>query len=289
MRKRTARGLCGSVAGVAAALALVVAGAPPAVAGGPTSVLVVSPESGQSSALYVSDKEYVQLERGLGTLGEIDKGRPEQPPGLSMSEESHQINVTWMLHDVRPWRVDRAYAVPPGSEDDRGGEGAKGKRGEKGDEGDEESRGGQGGGQGGEDVAAVWIHTSTDIESMSGTWHRAKDPARLTALFKKLGVMGASTGGGNQPIRPEADAGGPPASPPAAEDGDGDGQAAGDRSDVPQGFGGAGWWWAIPGAAVGAVGALLLRGPLTERRALLASLRGRRRHDGGPRQELRDL
>ncbi|UQT56769.1 hypothetical protein M4V62_17615 [Streptomyces durmitorensis] len=255
MRMRTARGMCGSVAGLAAALALGVMGAPQAVAGGPTSVLVVSPESGQSTALYVSEKEYGELERCLGTIGDIGKGRREQPPGLDMGDGSRQINVTWMVHDVQPWRVDRAYPVASGSKD---GKGAK----------------------------AVWIHTTTDVDSMTGTWHKAEDPARLTALFKKLGVMGASADGGNQAIPPRTDADPPPTTAPEAA---GPGQAATARADDASGDSGTDWWWAAGGVAAGAAGALLLRGPLTKRRSFLVSLRGRRSHEDGPRQELRDV
>ncbi|MFD0550878.1 hypothetical protein ACFQ0X_18060 [Streptomyces rectiviolaceus] len=222
MRMRTARGMCGSVAGLAAALTLVVMGAPQAVAGGPTSVLVVSPESGQSTALYVSDKEYGDLERCLGDMDGIGGGRREQPPGLAMGDGSRQINVTWMAHDVQPWRVDRAYPVASGSKD--------------GEEGKD-----------GTDTAAVWVHTTTDVESMRGTWHKAKDPARLTALFKKLGVMGAPTDKGDHAIAPGADSAPPPtsASETAPE------QAASGRTAGPPGDGGTDWWWAIPGAAAG--------------------------------------
>lgn len=264
---RTAKGMCGSVAGLAAALALVVMGAPEAMAGGPTSVLVVSPESGQSTALYVSDKAYGELERGLGDIGDVGGkggGRRERPPGLDMGDGSRQINVTWMVHDVRPWRVDRAYPVASGSKDGKDGKTGK-------------------------DAAAVWIHTTTDVESMTGAWHKAKDPARLTALFKKLGVMGAPTGKGNQGIAPEADSAPPPTSASTSDSDSEAEQAASGRTDGVPGDGGAGWWWAIPGAAAGAVGALLLRGPLVERRRVLASLRGRRPHEDGPRQELRDV
>ncbi|MFC8130096.1 hypothetical protein [Streptomyces sp. NPDC057302] len=260
MGTRTARGLRGSAAGLAAALALVVIGAPEAVAGGPTSVLVVSPESGQSTALYVSDKEYGELERCLGAIGDLGsggEGRREQPPGLSMGDGSRQINVTWMVHDVEPWRVDRAYPVASGSKS----------------------------GKDGKDAKAVWIHTTTDVESMTGTWHKAKDPARLTALFKKLGVMGAPADGGNQAIPPGADSAPPPTSASKA----GPEGAAGARADGTPGDGGTDWWWAMAGAGAGAAGALLLRGPFTRRRALLSSLRGRRPHEDGPRQELRDV
>ncbi|MEV6755975.1 hypothetical protein [Streptomyces sp. NPDC051214] len=267
MRMRTARAVCGSVTGFAAALALVVAGAPQAVAGGSTSVLVVAPGSGESTALYVSDKEYAELEAGLGHLGaDIGKGQREQPPGLAMGDGSRQINVTWMVHDVRPWRVDRAYPVAPGT---KGGGDGKGSKGGKG-------------------ADAVWIHTTTDVESMRGVWHKAKDPAHLTALFKKLGVLGPPTDKGNQAIGPGSDSNPPPTPASEAEAEAGAGAEAGAESgqaaarggtDVTPGDGGTDWWWAIPGAAAGAAGALLLRG----------SLVGRRPHEGGPRQELRDL
>lgn len=267
MRVRTARGMCGSVAGVAATLALVV-GAPQAVAGGSTSVLMVSPESGQSASLYISDKEYDELEAGLGYLGGgVGKGQHEQPPGLVMGDGTRQINVTWMLHDVRPWRVDRAYPMATDSEDTRDGKGGKG-------------------GKGGKDVDTVWIHTTTDVASMKGVWHKAKEPARLTALFKKLGVLGPPTDKGSHAIPPEADSTRPPTS--ASETGAAQAAASG-GADVAPGDDGTDWWWAIPGAAAGAAGVLLLRGPLAGRRPLLASLRGRRAQEDGPRQELRVL
>ncbi|MGW6025924.1 hypothetical protein [Streptomyces sp. NPDC055099] len=271
MRMRTARAVCGSVAGVAASLALVVAGAPQAVAGGSTSVLVVAPASGESAALYISDREYEELEAGLGYLGaDMGKGQREQPPGLAMGDGSRQINVTWMVHDVQPWRVDRAYPVAAGAKDDGDGKDTKDGR----------------GGRGGKGADVVWIHTTTDVGSMKGVWHKAKDPARLTALFDKLGVLGPPTDRGNRAIGPGSDSTPPPTS--ASETGAGQAAASG-GTDVTPGDGGTDWWWAIPGAAAGAAGALLLRGPLAGRRPLLASLRGRRPHEGGPRQELRDL
>lgn len=254
----------GSVAGFAVALALLVAVAPRAVASGPTSVLVVSPESEQTASLYVSDAEYGELERCLGTLDDLDslgekgdrgEGRGERPPGLVLSDASRQINVTWMVHDVRPWRVDRAYPASSG---------------------------------------AVWIHTTTDVGSMKGTWHKAEDPARLTALFKRLRVMGAPADKGKGRGRGDGSGARPPGAdsplPSAAAAGrDGNGQAASGRTGDSPGAGGTDWWWAVPGAAAGAAGALLLRAALAGRRPLLASLRERRPHEDGPRRELRDL
>ncbi|MGW7067764.1 hypothetical protein ACWGII_18020 [Streptomyces sp. NPDC054855] len=266
MRMPTARAVCGSVAGCAAALALAVAGAPQAVAGGSTSVLVVAPESGQSTALHWSAGEYAELESALGHLGsdsgtDLGKGRRAQPPGLAMGDGRRQVTVTWMVHDVRPWRVDRAYPVASETGDGKGG-------------GDGE------GGKGGTNTDVLWIHTTTDVASMKGVWHKAKDPLRLTALFEKLGVLGPAKAEGGHAAPPEADS-----APPSASGS----EAASGRGDGAPGDGGTGWWWAIPGAAAGAVGALLLREPFAGRRPLLASLRGRRPHEDGPRQELRGL
>ncbi|MEV8017640.1 hypothetical protein AB0O76_15130 [Streptomyces sp. NPDC086554] len=112
----------------------------------------------------------------------------------------------------------------------------------------------------------------------------AQDPARLTKLFEKLGVMGPEVDDGRRPIPPT------PASPPTSAAGSEAraGQAS-ESAGGASGDGGMDWWWAIPGVAVGAAGALLLRGPLAERLAPLASLRARRPHEEGPRQELRDV
>ncbi|MWA13109.1 hypothetical protein E5671_28740 [Streptomyces sp. BA2] len=233
-------------------MALVVLGAPQAVAGGPTSVLVVSPISGESAALTIEDGDYRRLEQGLGEI-RAERGSRERPPGLDIGQDSRQLNVTWMVHDVKPWRVDRVYPVTPDA---------------------------------GKDTADVWVHTSTELDSMKGYWHQAKDPARLTKLFDKLGVMGPEEDGGRQGIAPAPASG-------RTDGASGDG-ASGDGAsgDGASGRGGTDWWWAIPGAAAGAAGVLLLRGPIAERRPLLpllASLRGRRPHEDGPRQELRDL
>lgn len=228
------------------ALAAVLLGAPPAMAGGPTSVLVVSPESGESAALYYSDEEYERLMQLLGTLG---SGIREEPPGVGVgSGGGRQINVTWMAHDVQPWRVDRVYPDTPRSKE-------------------------------------VWIHTATDMRSLNGRWHKAKHPAQVRALFKKLGVMGKPSpeGGGGifpTPWQTPEDSGTTPAPAPT-------GQArttaaAGAATDD-----GTDWWWAIPGAAAGAVLALVLR-------PLVAGVPGarplsRRERERGPRQELRDM
>ncbi|MFJ5776785.1 hypothetical protein [Streptomyces sp. NPDC093094] len=89
----------------AMALGLLLGVAPAATAGGLTSVLVVSPASGETASLYYSDRRYGVLERLLGTPGE---GRAAKPPEADLVR-SRQINVTWLAHDISPVRVDRIH------------------------------------------------------------------------------------------------------------------------------------------------------------------------------------
>ncbi|WP_405660275.1 hypothetical protein [Streptomyces sp. RK9] len=204
---RTARGLTG----LAAALAVVLLCAPWAAAGGPTSVLLTSPESAETASLYREGKRYAELETLLGPTA---KGEREQPPGLSLGA-TRQINVTWLVHDVRPWRVDRVYPEPSAAKD-----------------------------------AAIWIHTSTDPRTMNGYWHRSPDPSALRSLLKDLGLMGRLSERDHAGIRPSEAAPAVPESPAparaAAPDADGAGGRASGAGDD------SGWHWAIPSAAAGA-------------------------------------
>ncbi|WP_328754668.1 hypothetical protein OHA28_21680 [Streptomyces sp. NBC_00269] len=249
---RTVRRPAALAVALMAALASMLLSASGASAGGPTSVLVVSPESGQSASLYFSDKKYGPLE---SLLGKPDQGRREEPPGLGIGA-GRQLNVTWLVHDVLPWRVDRVYPDSPGTKD-------------------------------------VWIHTATHVpDSYNGYWHKARKPAELRALLKDLGVMGARSEKGGSPIFPvpwqspdrsKEALGGAPA--PAA-DGRDAGPSEGARASAVGSHGGVDWWWAIPGLVAGAALALVLR-PLADR------LPGRRGTggtppDAGPRQQLID-
>ncbi|MFJ5835639.1 hypothetical protein ACIQGO_02435 [Streptomyces shenzhenensis] len=137
---------------LAIVLGLLVWGASSAVAGGPTSVLVASPQSGEATARYFSDKEYGQLQQLLGPENE---GSRDKPPEAERAA-ARQINVTWLTHDIWPWRMDRVFPVDSTTQ-------------------------------------AVWIHTAANVsESLNGHWHRAKHPGQLRALLTKLGVMGST-------------------------------------------------------------------------------------------------
>ena len=83
-----------------ALLALAAATGLPATAhaGGPTSVLVTQP--GVSAAgLYYTDEAYDEL---LGLLPTGETRGKELPPGGGVA-----YSLTWMVHDVMPWRFDR--------------------------------------------------------------------------------------------------------------------------------------------------------------------------------------
>jgi hypothetical protein len=135
-------------------LAVTVWGAPSASAGGPTSVLVVSPESRETASLYCSDERYAELDRLLGPSSADTRTKAPEANLLA----ARQINVTWMAHDVSPWRLDQVFPLADGDQ--------------------------------------VWIHTEVP-ETVNGHWHRTKNPAQLRALLTDLGVMGKVSGEGH--------------------------------------------------------------------------------------------
>lgn len=156
--KGRVRQLTASVGALAAAPALMMWGASPASAGGPTSVLVVSPESEETASLYYSDANYRSLEE---LLGPSDKGTRDKPPEADLASV-RLVNVSWMVHDVTPWRVDRVFMADAGQD--------------------------------------AWIHTAERFNaSPNGLWHRAEDPTDLYKTLYSLGVMGERSGTGSAP------------------------------------------------------------------------------------------
>lgn len=67
--------------------------------GGPTSVLITDPGGGRATALYTTSPDYAELERILTAA-------PTKVTGVPMDAQSDTYNVTWMIHDVQPWRAD---------------------------------------------------------------------------------------------------------------------------------------------------------------------------------------
>jgi hypothetical protein len=141
-----------AVAAGAAALVLVVP--VPASAGGPTSVLLVSPGRHATASLYTTDEAYARLLRMVGENPVADPAAPDVHGGPG----SDAINVTWLVHDVQIWRVDRVFTDAAGG---------------------------------------PWIETVLLTEGGSafekpGVKHRATDPKELVALLSALKLLGES-------------------------------------------------------------------------------------------------
>ncbi|WP_319055642.1 hypothetical protein [Streptomyces europaeiscabiei] len=168
---RGLRQLAAAVGTLTTALALLLLGAPPSAAGGPTSVLLVSPTSQRTASLYGTEKQYDLLVRLLAPTGSALDANGEEAPewarGDTAGEQiSEMVTVTWMIHDVTPWRVDQLYTASPDTKD-------------------------------------VWIHTDLDIAkdtgaSDDGVWNKAKQSEELRALLQGLGVLGEASGSPEQ-------------------------------------------------------------------------------------------
>ncbi|GAB3005765.1 hypothetical protein GCM10023080_084300 [Streptomyces pseudoechinosporeus] len=220
---RRVRELAAAAGALAAALALVLTGASAAVAGGPTSVLLASPSSGETASLYSSDEEYMRLRDLLPQEGGDLKRLQEKPPDLDSI--GRRINITWMIHDVTPWRVDMVHPDVTGSR-------------------------------------SVWILTQLKLapdgsKPPKEVWHRAEKPDELRSLLTDLSVMSKHPEGTNPDSGPkDASDDTSAAVPPDAEETSATTAAIGadDGTD---------WWWAIPGLAAGLAlgsgGGLLIR------------------------------
>jgi len=79
-------------------------------AGGPTSVLITQPATGEATALYYSAGAYADLERLLA--GSDSKDPTSEPSGGSGGTS---YNLTWMIHDVQPWRTDTIQITGDGA------------------------------------------------------------------------------------------------------------------------------------------------------------------------------
>ncbi|HEY9378950.1 MAG TPA: hypothetical protein VIQ02_17885, partial [Jiangellaceae bacterium] len=94
---------------VAASLMLSV----PASAGGPTSALLSVPGEGKTASLYYTDPEYVALADLVGIDSETETGKVDRS-GLG-HDNGPGVTVTWLIHDVMPWRVDHIYLQGEGA------------------------------------------------------------------------------------------------------------------------------------------------------------------------------
>jgi hypothetical protein len=119
-----------------------------AYAGGPTSVLLVNTGRARVHALYVTDAAYDRL---AAAVGETD-GASTPPPGVAEGLKD-EVKLTWLIHDVTVWRLDRVVLTRNDG---------------------------------------IWIETALTLpeDNHTGRWHRAHDDQTLTALFSAFGLLG---------------------------------------------------------------------------------------------------
>ena len=202
------------IVAVLVAASLLLAG--PVQAGGPTSALLSVPGGGRTASLYYTDAEYDALSDLVGITSDAGTGTVDESGRSHASGPS--VTVTWLIHDVLPWRVDSVYL---------GGAGAPWIATQMSD-----------------DSGAIW-----DSEVV---WHQPASPGELVELLDKLGVGVAAPPPGDV-VEGTADSSVPAAAEPAAATP----QAAtpdpapADPSPL------AAAWWALGGVTVG-VGLTLL-------------------------------
>ena len=127
-------------------------------AGGPTSVIMVNPGSGAAAALHTSDPRYERLVEAVHAYYP-PTGQTARPAGVTDCS-SCEIRLTWLIHDMQIWRIDRVHLTP--------------------DDG-------------------IWLESVSDETGgadpfeQTGTWQRPHDPTALLTLLRTTGVA-ASTG-----------------------------------------------------------------------------------------------
>ncbi|MDX3799607.1 hypothetical protein [Streptomyces sp. AK04-3B] len=214
---RGLRQLAPATGALTTALVLLLLTAAPSAAGGPASVLLVSPTSARTASMYGTDEDYARMEGLLSPAGSALDERPEEAPDRGaedtwMDQVRDMVTVSWMLPDARPWRTDELYTFASGTQD-------------------------------------IWVRTTLDIpqetaSSGLGGWHKAKRSEELRALLGRLGVLRAASG---EPREAAASAVALP------ESGVGSGETAASRptADAPDLIDRAGW--AAPALALGLV------------------------------------
>jgi hypothetical protein len=148
-----------ALTGLLLAVAWVCCSVDAAWAGGPTSVIMVNPGSGRAAALHTTDVRYDRL---------VDAVHAYDPPAGSTTRPASvtdcsgcEIRLTWLIHDMRIWRIDRVHLTP-------------------------------------ED--GIWLESvsdesgSTDPFEQTGTWQRPHDPTALHALLRSSGLTAADGG-----------------------------------------------------------------------------------------------
>jgi hypothetical protein len=123
-----------------------------AYAGGPTSVLLVDPSAGRAAALYHSSPDYQRLVDAINAYSS-DLGSVDRPASVA-ENTSDAYRLTWLIHDMTIWRLDRIYRTA--------------------DDG-------------------LWLQTVADESggdpfAQPGRWHRVVNPEAVTAVLTSAGL-----------------------------------------------------------------------------------------------------
>ncbi len=194
-----------------ALMTVLVAG--PAQAGGPTSVLLVVPGAGQTASLYTGDQDYEDLAHTVGAYwtdgasGKVDDSPTDHAHGPG-------VTLTWLIHDVSVWRVDRVYLDA----------------------------------EGGPWISTQVDHNGTGIWDKPAVWHTAVDADLLADVLHRNGVAGGPAtdpaAAGDSPVQPDVAAG---PDTPAVADETGSSKQAAEASGKDAGRLG----WGLGGLALG--------------------------------------
>ncbi len=115
-------------------------------------MLLVVPEEGRTASLYTGQADYETLGELVGAFAGTDAGIGTEGDDHATGPE---VTVTWLIHDVSIWRVDRIYPDSPGG---------------------------------------PWLASQTsfsgDIWSSPVQWHTASQGKALTGLLTRLGLLG---------------------------------------------------------------------------------------------------
>jgi hypothetical protein len=182
----------------ALAAALLVLAAPSASAGGPTSVLIVNYDGQRAAGALTGGADYARLAEALDIYSDPVGDKRASAEFMEIS-----IRLTWMIHDVTPWRID---AVTINGSD-------------------------------------VWVSSTVraadkDLFDQESVWHRPKDAALLLATLTSLGIIGEQ-----QPAAsPEAPTTTPAPAPAAAPGSAGAATGSTPGGDAARASAGVPWW-----------------------------------------------
>ncbi len=169
-------------------LALLLAGlvwtAPNAYAGGPTSVLVADPQHRRVVAAYYDQTAYGKL---VEVTTWAKTGAEIEAPADGDAGFATEIRLTWLIHDVSVWRVDRIHPDADG----------------------------------GWLVETVESFDDGTLAGKTPVWHRIQNPAELQAALTEVGLTSApaptrTSSSPSTPSQPPVTSSLPPVTPSSA-------------------------------------------------------------------------